>query len=144
MVFRKALPIINAKLSELLSDVCDFDVEVGINMKNDVMFYLIKDGVKSDLLSASGFEKTVASLALRSVLAELSTIPKMSSGIIVDEIFGRTSRDNYDNLMNLLKKICKNYSYIFFITHNEEIKAYCDTEIVVEKKDNISRLKIEK
>ena len=143
MVFRKALPIINAKLSELLSDVCDFDVEVGINMKNDVMFYLIKDGVKSDLLSASGFEKTVASLALRSVLAELSTIPKMSS-IIIDEIYGRTSRDNYDNLMNLLRKICKNYSYMFFITHNEEIKAYCDTEIVVEKKDNISRLKIEK
>jgi len=143
MVFRKALPIINAKLSELLSDVCDFDVEVGINMKNDVMFYLIKDGVKSDLLSASGFEKTVASLALRSVLAELSTIPKMSS-VIVDEVFGRTSRDNYDNLMNLLRKICKNYSYMFFITHNEEIKAYCDTEIVVEKKDNISRLKIEK
>ena len=58
MVLRKALPIINAQLVQLLSDVCDFDIEVAINSKNDVVFNLIKDGVRSDLNSGSGFELT--------------------------------------------------------------------------------------
>ena len=108
MVFRKTLPIINAKLSQLLSDVCDFDVEVGINVKNDVMFYLVKDGIESDLSSGSGFEKTAASLALRAVLAELSTIPR-SGCLLMDEITGRVSQDNLENIHTLVDKILKNY-----------------------------------
>ena len=55
MVLRKTLPIINARLSQLLSDVCDFDVEVGINLRNEVAFYILKNGVRSDLSGGSGF-----------------------------------------------------------------------------------------
>ena len=139
MVLRKALPIINAKLSELLSDVCDFDVEVGINAKNDVMFYLVKDGVYSDLASGSGFELTAAALALRSVLADLSTIPRCG-GLIYDELFGRVSQENYDNMKTLLDKISKSYDWIFIISHNAEIKSWCKTNIIVKKENNVSKI----
>lgn len=143
MVFRKTLPIINAKLSELLSDVCDFDIEVGINVKNDVMFYLVKDGVKSDLTSGSGFEKTAASLALRSVLAELSTIPR-SNSVLLDEITARVSEENLENIHKLINKILNNYDYILMVSHNPTIKEWCSSYIEVEKTDNISRIKLEK
>jgi len=139
MVFRKTLPIINAKLSHLLSDVCDFDVEVGINVKNDVMFYLIKDGVKSDLSSGSGFEKTAASLALRTVLAELSTIPR-NSFLLCDEITGRVSEENLENIHNLLNKMLKNYDHIFIISHLDQIKSWASSNVIVEKTDNISKI----
>ena len=139
MVFRKTLPIINAKLSQLLSDVCDFDVEVGINVKNDVMFYLIKDGVKSDLSSGSGFEKTAASLALRSVLAELSTIPR-NSFILADEITARVSEENLENIHNLINKMLKNYDFIFIISHLDQIKSWATSNVIVEKVDNISKI----
>ena len=143
MVFRKALPIINAKLSQLLSDVCDFDVVVDINMKNDVMFYLVKDGVKSDLSSGSGFEKTAASLALRAVLGELSTIPK-SNGLLIDEVTGRVSQDNLENILKLFEKILNNFQYLYIVSHNSVIKDYCSTYVVAEKEDNISKIKIVK
>lgn len=143
MVFRKTLPIINAKLSQLLSDVCDFDVEVGINVKNDVMFYLIKDGVRSDLSSGSGFEKTAASLALRSVLAELSIISKLNF-VLMDEITGRVSQENLENMRILIEKISNNFDFIYMVSHNPEIKSWASTNIVVEKNDNISKIKIEK
>jgi DNA repair exonuclease SbcCD ATPase subunit len=140
MVFRKTLPIINAKLSQLLSDVCDFDVEVGINVKNDVMFYLIKDGVKSDLTSGSGFEKTAASLALRSVLAELSTIPK-NVFVLLDEVTGRVSEENLENIHNLINKMLKNYEFIFIISHNASVIGnWCNAVVEVEKTDNISKI----
>ena len=143
MVFRKTLPIINAKLSQLLSDVCDFDVEVGINVKNDVMFYLIKDGVKSDLSSGSGFEKTAASLALRSVLAELSTIPR-AAGVLLDEITGRVAEENLENIHNLINKILKNYDYVFIISHLDQIKNWATSNVIVEKVDNISKITLVK
>lgn len=141
MVFRKTLPIINAKLSQLLSDVCDFDVEVGINMKNDVMFYLVKDGVKSDLASGSGFERTAASLALRSVLCELSTIPR-SDGILLDEITARVSEENLENIHTLFDKMLKNYSYLFLVSHNPQIKTWCNYNVEVEKVNNVSKISL--
>jgi DNA repair exonuclease SbcCD ATPase subunit len=143
MVFRKTLPIINAKLSPLLSDVCDFDVEVGINVKNDVMFYLVKDGIKSDLTSGSGFEKTTASLALRSVLAELSTIPR-NAFVLLDEVTGRVAEENLENIHTLLNKITKNYDFIFIISHLDAVKMWANSNVVVEKTDNISKIKLEK
>jgi DNA repair exonuclease SbcCD ATPase subunit len=141
MVFRKTLPIINAKLSQLLSDVCDFDVEVGINVKNDVMFYLVKDGIKSDLTSGSGFEKTAASLALRSVLAELSTIPR-NSFVLMDEITGRVAEENLENVHNLINKVLKNYDFIFIISHLDQIKSWAASNVIVEKVDNISKISL--
>jgi DNA repair exonuclease SbcCD ATPase subunit len=143
MVFRKTLPIINAKLSQLLSDVCDFDVEVGINVKNDVMFYLIKDGIKSDLSSGSGFELTAASLALRSVLAELSTIPR-NSFVLMDEITGRVAQENFENIHNLINKMLKNYDFIFMISHLDAVKSWATSNVVVEKSDNISKITLVK
>ena len=139
MVLRKTLPIINAKLSKLLSDVCDFDVEVAINQKNDVMFYLIKDGVYSNLSSGSGFELTASGIALRSVLSEMSTIPK-SSICTLDEVWGRVSKDNYDNMKSLLEKISKQYDTLILISHNQEVHDMCDHHISVIKENNISKV----
>ena len=139
MVLRKTLPIINARLSQLLGDVCDFDVEVGINMKNDVMFYLIKDGVYSDLASGSGFELTASALALRAVLADMSTIPK-NNFLVFDEILGRVAKENYDNIKHLIEKILSSYDFIINITHLDDFKDFCDYHITVTKENNISKI----
>lgn len=139
MVLRKTLPIINARLSQLLNDVCDFDVEVGIDAKNDVMFYLIKDGVYSDLCGASGFELTASALALRSVLAEMSTIPRCSI-VTLDEIWGRVAKGNYENMRSLIEKIARNYDTVLLISHLDEIKDWCQSHIVVRKENNVSSL----
>ena len=141
MVLRKTLPIINAKLAQLLGDVCDFDVEVGINLKNEVMFYLIKDGVYSDLYSGSGFEKTAAALALRAVLANMSTIPRCNF-LIFDEILGRVAKENYDNIKHLIEKILNDYDFIINITHLDDFKDFCEYHITVSKENNISRINL--
>ena len=139
MVLRKTLPIINARLTQLLSDVCDFNVEVGIDSKNDVMFYLIKDGVYSDLCGCSGFELTASALALRAVLAEMSTISRMNF-LLLDEVFGRVARENYDKMKDLVERIGQNYDFIINITHLDDFKDFCDSHIIVKKENNISKI----
>jgi len=143
MVLRRTLPIINAKVSQMLDGVCDFNVEVGINDKNDVMFYIIKDGVVSDLTSGSGFERTAASLALRSVLSDISTIPR-NSFILLDEITGRVSSENLENIHSLIDRISKSYAFIFIITHLSEVKDWANTNVIVTKENNISKISVAK
>ena len=141
MVLRETLPIINARLSQLLADVCDFDVEIRINDKNEVMFYIIKDGVMSDLSGGSGFEKTAASLALRCVLGDISSFPKPNF-CVCDELLGRVASSNYDNMRHLYDKMLESYDFIIQISHLEDIKDWHSKIISVNKKDNISHLSV--
>lgn len=141
MVLRNALPLINSELKRLLNGVCNFNVEVGIDDSNDVMFYEIIDGVKRSLGAGSGFEQTAASLALRSVLSEISTFSKPSF-VIFDEILGGVADENYDNMKLLYDKIVKNYAFVLQITHLKALADWHSTNIVVRKENNISKIEI--
>lgn len=141
MVLRSALPLINGELKRLLSDVCDFDVEVGIDSHNDVAFYLIHDGEVGNLGSGSGFEQTVASLALRSVLSRISTFSKPSF-VVFDEILGGVADENYDQVKMLYDKIVKDYDCILQISHLKAIADWHNTRIVIKKEKNVSKISI--
>lgn len=142
LVVRTVLPQINIELKQLLSDVCDFDVEVSMDEHNDVEFVLIHDDVKSNLSSGSGFEQTVASLALRTVLSKISTFSKPSF-VVFDEILGGVASENYEPVKRLYDKILRQYQCILFITHNTAHKEWADRTITVRKKDNISSISLE-
>lgn len=143
MVLRKTLPIINARLAQILSDVCDFDVKVSISDKNEILFSIIKDGVESDLSSGSGFERTCSSLALRFVLAEFSSISKLDF-VLVDEVLGRVAKDNLENIHKLFDKILNSYSFILHVCHLDEAKEWSTTQVYVKKTDNISKITVNK
>lgn len=144
MVLRKTLPIINSELSRILDDVCDFDVEVYLSEKNDVMFSINRNGVVSDLAGGSGFEKTTASLALRHVLGNISTMPRPNF-ITLDEVLGKVSREYYDNIHNLYSKIVGSYQFVLHITHIEEIKDWHKNVITINKNEqNISSIRFSK
>lgn len=142
LVVRTVLPQINIELKQLLSDVCDFDVEVAMDERNDVEFLIIHDDVKSNLSSGSGFEQTVASLALRTVLSKISTFSKPSF-VVFDEILGGVAAENYEPVRHLYDKILKQYQCILFITHNIAHKEWADRTITVRKKNNISSISLE-
>lgn len=141
MVLRQTLPIINAELNNLLYDVCDFNVLVDIDDTNHINFSIIADGVKSNLLSGSGFEQTVSALALRAVLGNISTLPRPSF-MLLDEVLGGVARENYDNVKKLYDKILKDYSFIFQITHLDDIADWHNTTVVVKKENRISNISV--
>lgn len=139
MVLRQALPIINNELSRLLEGVCDFDVEVTIDDYNDVAFNIVRDGVVGSLSSGSGYEKTAASIALRAVLGKISTMPKPSF-ILLDEVLGGVAEENYDNIKKLYERILPDYSFIFHITHLQQLEEWAAQTVIVRKENNISRV----
>ena len=141
MVLRQTLPIINSELNYLLNDICDFNVNVDIDDKNDINFSIITDGIKSDLSSGSGFEQTVAALALRAVLGNISTMSRPSF-MLLDEVLGGVARDNYENIKKLYDRMLKDYSFIFQVTHLDDIADWHNTTVVVKKENRVSTISV--
>ena len=141
MVLRNTLPIINAEINRLLTGVADFEVEVIMNEKNDVNFYLIRDNIKYNLSAASGLEKTQAALALRVVLGNMSNLCKPCM-LLLDEVLGGVAESNYDDMKKLYDKIVDNYDFVFHICHLPAIAWWHDGGIVtIQKVNNISSIK---
>lgn len=141
LVLRSVLPIINSELSRLMDDVCDFNIELIINSKNEVEYLLEKDNVLKLLKSGSGFERTIASLALRCVLGKMSHLP-MPNFITFDEIFGKVAYENIEAMRPMFDKIKDMFDIVFLITHNDLVKDWSDNIIHITKVDNISTVNV--
>jgi DNA repair exonuclease SbcCD ATPase subunit len=141
LVLSSVIPIINYELTRLLDEVCDFEIQLEINDKNEVDFLLIKNNVTKKLRTGSGLETTLASLALRSVLGRISTLPKPNI-IVFDEVLGKVANINLDQVKIFFDKIKKMYEIIFLISHNPIVQDWADKIITVEKNNDISSLQI--
>jgi len=133
--------LINSELQRLLEDSCYFNLEIRINDKNEVEFMMIDNstGVEKLMVSGSGYEKTIAALALRSVLSKICSLPKPNI-IVMDEVFGKISNDNLDLVGEFFVKIKEYFEKIFVISHNPLISNWADKVIRIKKQENISKV----
>jgi len=135
------MPIINSELQRLMEDSCYFKLEIRINDKNEVEFMMIDNGTGIDKLmtSGSGYEKTIASLALRSVLTKICTLPKPNL-VVMDEVFGKISNENLEMVSEFFIKIKEYFEKVFVITHNPMVSQWADNTVKITKENNISKL----
>jgi DNA repair exonuclease SbcCD ATPase subunit len=139
MIMKTMMPLINSELQRLLEDSSHFRLEVRINDKNEVEFIMIDNNtqVEKDMASGSGFERTIASLALRSVLSKICSLPKPNI-IVFDETFGKVSNENLEMVGEFFSKIKEYFEKIFVITHNPLVSNWADSIVKIKKENNIS------
>ncbi len=141
VILKNMVPLINQELYRLLVDSCHFILELNINEKNEVEFVMIdtETRVVKPLSSGSGYERTISSLALRSVLTKISSLPKPNI-VVMDEVFGKIADENLEMVGEFFKKIKDYFEHIFVISHNPLIRNWSDNLIMVKKEDNISSI----
>lgn len=141
IIMKTMMPLINTELQRLLEDSCYFNLEIRISDKNEVEFIMIDNstGVEKLMTSGSGYEKTIASLALRSVLSKICSLPKPNV-IVMDEVFGKISNDNLELVGEFFSKIKTYFEKIFVISHNPLISNWADKIVRIEKTNNISKV----
>ena len=139
MIMKTMTPLINDELQRLLQDSAFFKLEVRINDKNEVEFVMIDNGtgVEKLMASGSGFERTIASLALRAVLSKVCSLPKPNI-VVFDEVFGKVSNENLDMVGEFFTKIKDYFEKVFVITHNPLVSNWSNSIVKINKKDNIS------
>lgn len=141
VILKNMVPLINQELYRLLVDSCHFILELNINDKNEVEFIMIdtETRIVKPLNSGSGYERTISSLALRSVLTKISSLPKPNI-VVMDEVFGKIADENLEMVGEFFKKIKDYFEHIFVISHNPLIRNWSDNLVMVKKEDNISSI----
>lgn len=140
IVLKRALPILNNEIARLLNGLCDFEVKLSIDDNNKICLDLIRDGVKLPIEnSASGWETTISSIALRSALSNICTFARPNI-VTYDEVLSGVSSENVENVFKLFKRIQPNYDTIIHICHDATLLDYHDKLVVVTKENNISKI----
>jgi len=139
LIMKTMMPLINSELQRLLEDSCHFRLEVRINDKNEVDFLMIDNNtqVEKPMSSGSGYERTIASLALRAVLSKICSLPRANI-VVFDEVFGKISNDNLEMVSEFFTKIKEYFEKIFVITHNPLVTNWADNVVRIRKEENIS------
>jgi|688.fasta_scaffold00810_55 DNA repair exonuclease SbcCD ATPase subunit len=141
MIMKNMMPVINSELQRLLMDSAEFKLEVRISDKNEVEFWMIDNSTAIEKLmsSGSGYERTIASLALRAVLSKVCSLPKPNV-VVFDEVFGKISNDNLEMVAEFFHKIKDYFEKILVITHNPMVSQWADTIVKIEKTNNVSKV----
>lgn len=141
IIMKTMMPLINQELQRLLQDSCYFNLEIRINDKNEVEFMMIDNstGIEKLMASGSGYERTIAAMALRAVLSKICSLPKPNV-IVWDEVFGKISNDNLELVGEFFIKIREYFDKIFVISHNPLINNWANNTVKIKKVDNISKV----
>jgi len=141
IIMKNMIPLINQELYHLLVDSCHFILELNVNDKNEVEFIMIDSETRviKPLNAGSGYERTISSLALRSVLTKISSLPKPNI-VVMDEVFGKIADENLEMVGEFFKKIKNYFEHILVISHNSLIRNWSDNLIMIKKEENVSSI----
>jgi DNA repair exonuclease SbcCD ATPase subunit len=141
IIMKTMMPLINSELQRLLQDSCYFNLEIRINDKNEVEFIMVDNstGIEKLMVSGSGYERTIAAMALRAVLSKVCSLPKPNI-IVWDEVFGKISNDNLEMVGEFFTKMKEYFEKIFVISHNPLINNWANNTIKISKTENISKV----
>jgi DNA repair exonuclease SbcCD ATPase subunit len=128
----KIQPLLEKKVNDLLSITTDFSVRFDMS-DNKIDIYLdrsiYKDKSRNIIINnASGFERFMASLAIRMALLELSNLPKINF-LAIDEGWSSFDTHNINNVSMILDYLTTKFDFVLTISHLIQIKEHCDIQI---------------
>jgi DNA repair exonuclease SbcCD ATPase subunit/predicted phosphodiesterase len=138
-IVKKRLPVINAEITKVLSNVVDFEV------------YLETDGRKLDVFIkhpkfdprpielGSGAEKTLAAIAIRLALLSVSTLPR-GDVFILDEPGTALDENNMEGFNRIVDLIKTQFNKVVLISHLDSLKDAADVTIDIDKKDGFAHI----
>jgi DNA repair exonuclease SbcCD ATPase subunit/DNA repair exonuclease SbcCD nuclease subunit len=131
-IIKKKLPLINEEVAKILTNIVDFQVlfeEDG--RKLDVLIKHPKHDPRP-IEMGSGAEKTIAAMAIRLALLNVSTLPK-SDIFILDEPGTALDEENMEGFTRILDMIKTHFKTVILISHLDSLKDCVDQQIIIEK-----------
>lgn len=140
-IIKKIIPRINIEISKILSSIQEFDILLE-EEDDDIFIYIEDTSSRRRIELGSGMEKTIAAIAIRAALSNISLLPKCNL-FIIDEGFGTLDNENLNNMNMLLGYLKSIFTSVVIISHITEMQDITDHIISVEKDEKgYSKLKI--
>lgn len=140
VIVSSQLPLINAEIANILNGIVNFTVELQQDDDSDSMDIFIDYGDSKRIIElGSGMEKTIAAIAIRVALINISSLPKTDM-FIIDESFGPLDPAAVEACNRLLTSLKRYFKTIIVITHVEGVKDIADHIIEVTKTEKDAKV----
>tara|TARA_Y100001963_G_scaffold71882_1_gene99931 strand:+ start:3655 stop:6801 length:3147 start_codon:yes stop_codon:yes gene_type:complete len=138
-IIKKKLPVINNEIQKILANVVDF--EVFFESEDKKLNILIKHPKHSPrpLELGSGAEKSMAAMAIRLALLNVSSLPK-SDLFIMDEPGTALDESNLEGFTRIIDLVKSYFKTVLLISHMDSLKDIVDTTINIEKDGGYARV----
>tara|TARA_R100000008_G_scaffold26446_1_gene14458 strand:+ start:4092 stop:7247 length:3156 start_codon:yes stop_codon:yes gene_type:complete len=131
-IIKKRLPVINNEISKILANIVEFEVFFESDDKKlDILIKHPKHSPRPIELG-SGAEKTIAAMAIRLSLLNVSTLPK-GDIFILDEPGTALDAENMEGFIRILDMIKAQFKTVLLISHLDSLKDIVDQELLIEK-----------
>jgi DNA repair exonuclease SbcCD ATPase subunit len=139
-IISSVIPRIQEDINNVLSQVVDFKISIESDGKNINAFIEYDDDRKWPIELSSGMEKFVSTLAIRSSLINITSLPRPNF-LAIDEGFGALDQSNMGNISILLDYLKTQFKFIIMISHIDAIRDIVDAHIEITKgKDGFSKV----
>ncbi|MBW2998832.1 hypothetical protein KY321_04805 [Candidatus Woesearchaeota archaeon] len=128
-----AIPKINKELDDLLVDV-DFNVWLDDNDLKLKLAYNSRLDAVIDAISASGKERTFASVSLKFALNQINMKSKPTL-FLLDEVMGKLTEDSVSEFVRVLEAIKDRMGKVLIVEHNHEINPDHIIEVIKDDGD---------
>ncbi len=133
-IIKKRLPLINTEISKILTNIVDFEIFFeNDESKLDISIKHPRHDPRP-IEMGSGAEKTIAAMAIRLALLNVSTLPK-GDVFILDEPGTALDAENMEGFIRILEMIKSQFKTVLLISHLDSLKDIVDQEISIEKQN---------
>jgi len=139
-LIKKNLPVINQEIAKVLSNIVEFEVFFeNTDNKLDIFIKHPKYDARP-LENGSGAEKTLAAMAIRIALINITNMPKPNV-FILDEPGTALDNDNMEGFIRILDLVKNYFDITVLISHIDQLKDAVDTNIEISRNEGFAFVK---
>ena len=141
-IVKRSLPAINKELSTILTNIIDMDVyfeNEGESLR--IYFQRSCDSGPIPLELGSGTQKSLAAMAIRLALVNVSSLPR-GDIFILDEPGTMLDADNMEGFIRILELVKSLYNRVILVSHLDPLKDTADSVISIDTKKGRAHINI--
>ena len=135
----KAIPKIEFEINNILTGLVDFNIVLDSDGKNINAYIAYSDSDVWPLELSSGMEKFISSLAIRTALISISSLPRPNF-IVIDEGFGTLDEDNINSIFMFFNYLKSRFEFFITISHIDTMRDLMDNLIEIKKEKGFSKI----
>ena len=134
-----AIPQIEQEINNILIPIVDFVIKLDTDGKN-INAYIVYDNDSFwPIELTSGMERFLSSLAIRSALINVSSLPRPNF-LAIDEGFGVLDSDKLTSIYSLFNYLKTQFSFLLIISHIDSMRDVVDRLIEINKVNSYSKI----
>ena len=139
-LIKRNLPLVNQEITRVLSNIVEFEVYFeNTDNKLDIFIKHPKYDARP-LENGSGAEKTLAAMAIRIALLNISNMPKPNV-FILDEPGTALDAENMEGFVRILDLVRNYFDTTILISHIDQLKDSVDMNIEISRNDGFAYVK---